>query len=176
MPYTGFADAVRAAIADETQAAQLYSELAAMAPNAAFRARIRCIASEERRHARILSSFLQGAAPDTVGPDVWETEGWQDEADEGGTSDVTWGPGPPRPPVPPAPPPGQPAPGPVVPGTFAEGVAMAIEGETGAIREYANLAALAPGPGVRERILCIQKDEMYHKVSFEFMQSIIRAM
>ncbi len=57
--------------------------------------------------------------------------------------------------------------------TSPEGVTMAIEGEVHAIGEYAELAMMAPNPRARELILCIQKDEMYHKISFEFIQSVI---
>lgn len=176
MPHMDFLEGVREAIRDETEAAAMYLELAGMAPNRAFRARIRCFAAEERRHSRLLSALLSEGSPNMIdpGPDDWDIV-----ADDNEPPEAAWMPGlPQQPPFAPGHPmpPQPPAPGPTVPGAFAEGVAMAIEGEVHAIEDYAQLAALAPRPAVRERILCIQKDEMYHLVSFEFIQSIIQSM
>ncbi len=184
MPYMDFHEAVRAAIKDELEAGAMYMELSRLAMNAAFRARIRCFSAEERRHARILGTFLPEGAPDMpgAGPDDFDVA---DDAEN--SADLSWGSAPPcHPPFPPGqlpmqpphmpPLPETPATGPSGAGAFAGGVASAIRGEVHAIEEYSVLAALAPTAGTRERILCIQKDEMYHLVSFEFIQSIIRGM
>lgn len=173
MSHMDFSQGVREALQDQVQAARFYLALAGMAPNAAFRARIRCFAAEEFRHARLLCRLLP-EVPGTMGPGEW-----QDLVSQGDLLEMSWSPGFPQPPMPPGHPPQPspypPIPEPTVPGSFAEGVARAIEGEVEAVEEYSELAVLAPNPDAREVMLCIQKDEMYHLVSFEFMYSIMRS-
>ncbi|NLJ61623.1 MAG: hypothetical protein GX338_11830 [Firmicutes bacterium] len=168
-----FCEAVRAAVADELEAARMYMNLAQGAPHVAIRARIMCFAAEERRHARQLSCLCPEMEPeDGMDPDGWDwpsqTMGDDDLLESAWISQPPMPPGCPGEPQPPCPqPPFPPS------DNFARGVAMAIEGEVHAIGEYAELAMMAPNPRARELILCIQKDEMYHKISFEFIQSVI---
>lgn len=168
-----FCEAVRAAIRDELEASRMYMNLAQIAPHRAVCARIMCFSADERRHARQLSRLC----PETEPWDGMEPDGWDWPSQAGEHDDLLESAWIPQPPMPPGCP-GEPAPPcPDYPepssGNFARGVAMAIEGELDAITEYQELAMIAPNPSARELILCIQKDEMYHLMSFEFIQSVV---
>ncbi len=168
-----FCEAVRAAIADELEAARMYMNLARIAPHKAICARIMCFAAEERRHARQLCMLCpEMESEDGMDPEGWDWPSQAMEHDE--LLETTGMPQPPMPPTSPiGSPPTCPQPPQFPPSNFPAGVAMAIEGEVHAIGEYAQLAMMAPNPRARELILCIQKDEMYHKISFEFIQSVV---
>ena len=173
MPNNEFCEAVRAAIEDELEASQMYKSLAQIAPHRAIAARLMCFASDEQRHARQLSCLCPEMEHENgTDPGGWDWPSQSMEYDE--LSETTWIPQPPMPPTSPGfQPPTCPQP-PFPPSeSFARGIAMAVEGEVGAIAEYSDLAMLAPNPRVRELILCIQKDEMYHKISDEFIQSVV---
>ncbi len=160
-----FCRAVQAAIRDELEAARMYKNLAFEAPHVAIRARLMCFATEEKRHARLLSCICPEAEPaHEMDPDCWNWPSFTLEEDD--LLESAWIPMPPESPsepMPPFPPDEE----------FARGIAMALESEVHAIGEYAELAMMAPNPQAREALLCIQNDEIYHKISLEFIQSVI---